>query len=132
MGSIAVSGFEPWASKHAMYGQGTYFASQACKSHQYTCPANCLRACSCPGRRTIIISRVALGDPFFAKRVDKKMTHPPRCGQAARFYGSVVANPGEMQGHQRGRQDHQEFVSSLSTRCIRPSLSRTAFEGRPR
>merc|ERR1712187_952442 len=46
--SITASGFEPWASKNAMYGKGTYFASEACKSHQYTCPANCLRACSCP------------------------------------------------------------------------------------
>merc|ERR1712232_388581 len=28
--SIVVSGFEPWLTNHAMYGQGTYFASQAC------------------------------------------------------------------------------------------------------
>ena len=33
---IALGGFEFRVSKAGAYGMGTYFASQACKSHMYT------------------------------------------------------------------------------------------------
>ena len=51
---IAHEGFDFRLSKPGYYGHGTYFGSQACKSHQYTQPIN--------GLRTMVLSRVAVGD----------------------------------------------------------------------
>ena len=44
--SIVLNGFDHRTSGRGMYGDGVYFASAACKSHQYTCPDHKL-ACGC-------------------------------------------------------------------------------------
>jgi hypothetical protein len=92
-----------------MYGQGTYFASQSCKAHQYTCESH-PHGCRCPVERTLILSRVVLGDPHYAKQTLKNMVRPPERGHGQGTYDSIVANPGPMKGHQWQAQDHQEFV----------------------
>ncbi|CAK0893772.1 unnamed protein product [Prorocentrum cordatum] len=99
---IALGGFDFRLSKPGFYGQGAYFASQACKSHQYTG--------KCFGLHTIILSRVVLGDVFYATKVDRECKRPPPRAGTSRCCDTVVARPGPMPGHPHGEQIHQEFV----------------------
>ena len=100
---IALNGFDHRTCARCMYGCGTYFAASACKSHQYSAPCN-------EGKRTLIISRVALGDAYVAKEVIKERRPPVRNAAWGDTYDSIVVEPGPVQGHQQGRQIHQEFV----------------------
>eukprot|EP00928_Gymnodinium_smaydae_P027039 TRINITY_DN21038_c0_g1_i1.p1 TRINITY_DN21038_c0_g1~~TRINITY_DN21038_c0_g1_i1.p1 ORF type:complete len:322 (+),score=1.18 TRINITY_DN21038_c0_g1_i1:106-966(+) len=106
---IVRSGFDNRICKRGMYGDGVYFASEFCKSHQYTC-SRCTKACRCPGKRTVIIARVALGDPFYTDSTQFKIRRPPECRARAGLYDSIIANPGPIKGHKDGHQVHQEFV----------------------
>eukprot|EP00931_Biecheleriopsis_adriatica_P009416 TRINITY_DN110495_c0_g1_i1.p1 TRINITY_DN110495_c0_g1~~TRINITY_DN110495_c0_g1_i1.p1 ORF type:complete len:387 (-),score=25.74 TRINITY_DN110495_c0_g1_i1:192-1196(-) len=106
---IAMSGFDNRLSNKGLYGDGTYFASQACKSHQYTCPHGSCRACECRGTRTIILARVVLGDFYVTHQTLKGYRRPPEKGDNL-LYDSVLANPGDMLNHPKDYQDHQEFV----------------------
>ena len=93
-----------------MYGHGVYFACAACKSHQYTCGKH-NKACSCHVERTVIIARVALGDPFYAKEKMLHVRRPPLSDKAVGVtYDSIVVNPGPVWGHHNSSQLHQEFV----------------------
>lgn len=75
---IVQEGFDHRVAERGMYGSGTYFASEACKSHQYTCQRHPKGKCTCPGIRTVILSRVALGDPFYAmKTMSAWQRRPP-------------------------------------------------------
>eukprot|EP00928_Gymnodinium_smaydae_P014654 TRINITY_DN15397_c0_g1_i1.p1 TRINITY_DN15397_c0_g1~~TRINITY_DN15397_c0_g1_i1.p1 ORF type:complete len:649 (-),score=77.86 TRINITY_DN15397_c0_g1_i1:204-2150(-) len=98
---IALEGFDFRLSKPGYYGHGTYFASQACKSHQYT---------KSIVLHTLIVSRVAVGDIYYAEKVDKECRRPPVHNGTSRSYDSVVAKPGPMPGHHQNNQTHQEFV----------------------
>jgi len=102
---IATRGFDCRLSKFGYYGSGVYFASNGCKSHQYA---------KVEGHtRTVIISRVALGDMCWANRVNRDLKRPPRKSNPSgqrRCFDSVVAKPGPMPGHFHGAQAHQEFV----------------------
>ena len=51
---------------------------------------------------------MAWGQPYYTERVLRGDRRPPRNGTDT--HDSVVANPGPMQGHQAGQQNHQEFV----------------------
>ncbi|CAE7468645.1 PARP12 [Symbiodinium natans] len=99
---IAVGGFDFRLSKPGYYGQGTYFASQACKSHQCTTKKSSLH--------TILLSRVILGDVAFAEAVDKDRKIPPKHPGIPRCVDTVVAKPGPMPGHHNGQQAHEEYV----------------------
>lgn len=99
---VAFEGFDFRLSKAGYYGHGTYFASQACKSHSYGKPHNSLS--------TLVLSRVALGDPAYANKVDTSVRRPPMCTVNLRCHDSVIAKPRPMPGHSRGVQTHQEFV----------------------
>merc|ERR1712129_485548 len=99
---IAVEGFDFRLSRAGLYGHGTYFSSQACKSHQYTSDDD-----QC---RTVIISRVALGDAALAEEVDRECRRPPLRSGTSRRCDCIVANPGPMPGDHAGVQTHQEFV----------------------
>lgn len=102
---IATRGFDFRLSKFGYYGSGVYFASNGCKSHQY--------AKAQGHTRTVIISRVALGDMCWANRVHRELKRPPRTSTPSghrRCFDSVVARPGPMPGHVHGVQAHQEFV----------------------
>ena len=107
---IALNGFDHRTCECGMYGDGTYFASSACKSHQYA-PAGGSYFCGSKGERTLIISRVALGDAYLAMETLEEERRPPlrnaACGDT---YDSIVVEPGPMLGHPDGRQIHQEFV----------------------
>lgn len=91
-------------------GDGVYFASAACKSHQYTCPNHNL-ACGCRRKRILIIARVALGDSYHTKETRINTRRPPvRNSTTGVTYDSVVVNPGPIKGHHNTTQVHQEFV----------------------
>ena len=89
---IANEGFDSRLAEEGYYGKGTYFASQSCKSAQYS-SENC-----------IIVARVVLGHPHYADRLNKDLTRPPEGAD------SVIARPGRMSGHHAGYQTHMEFV----------------------
>ena len=68
--------------------------------------------CQRAGGRSIIVARVALGDPFLTtSALGEKERRPPErphhAGGGA--YDNVIANPGPMEKHHRGHQDHQEL-----------------------
>ena len=110
---IALNGFDHRTCQCGMYGDGTYFASSACKSHQYAppCYSYASYACGSQGERTLIISRVALGDAYLAKTTLEEERRPPlrntACGDTC---DSIVVEPGPVLGHPSGRQIHQEVV----------------------
>ena len=94
---IANQGFDSRvANDDGYYGKGTYFASQSCKSAQYS--RNSF------SQKCIILARVALGHPHYADRCKTRWTRPPEDAD------SVIARPGEMRGHHGGYQTHMEFV----------------------
>ncbi|CAK9059818.1 unnamed protein product [Durusdinium trenchii] len=108
--SIVLNGFDHRTCYRCMYGEGVYFASAACKSHQYTC--NCRTAgCGCKRERTLILARVALGDKYYSQETRYHQRRPPvRDGTSGATYDSIVVNPGPIKGHHNAAQLHQEFV----------------------
>ena len=90
---IANEGFDSRLAKSGYYGKGTYFASQSCKSAQYSSSQKC-----------IIVARFVLGHPHYVDRINKDLTRPPA------GFDSVIARPGRMCGHHGGHQTHMEFV----------------------
>lgn len=112
IGNIVEFGFDHRVAKsQGFYGQGTYLASQSCKAHQYTCE-HCGpgKLCRCRHARWMILARVALGSPYYARQTCHGMKRPPQRESGSQLHNSVVANPGPMKGHRKARQDHQEFV----------------------
>jgi len=99
--AIAIEGFDFRLARRGMYGKGTYFSTQSCKSNQYT-------GSSSP--RTIVISRVILGTPHFAQTADKNLVQPPSVPGSGQLHDSVLVKPGQMLGHPHGQQAHTEFV----------------------
>lgn len=100
---IAQEGFDFRMARAGYYGRGTYFASQSCKSFQYTGDGDV-------DLRTLIVSRVALGDISYATKVDRECQRPDIREGTLICHDSIVANPGPMCGHMQGQQSHQEFV----------------------
>ncbi|CAK9002695.1 unnamed protein product [Durusdinium trenchii] len=108
--SIVLNGFDHRTCHRGMYGDGVYFASAACKSHQYTCQDH-KWGCCCKCERTLIIARVALGDAYYAKETRRNERRPPvRSSTCGVTYDSIVVNPGPIHGHHNSLQVHQEFV----------------------
>jgi len=108
---VVAQGFDHrCARENGLYGRGTYFAAESCKSHQYTCCCSA-GSCRCVGTRYVVLARVALGTPFYTKEACQKIARPPAqpCREAS-LYDCVVARPGKMKGHWKGYQDHYEFV----------------------
>eukprot|EP00439_Symbiodinium_sp_Y106_P072197 s1600_g13.t1 len=113
--SIVMHGFDHRTCMRGMYGDGVYFAGAACKSHQYSCGAHPAKtsktsAFACKCERTLIIARVALGDAYYASATRRGARRPPNRDGATGTHGSVVVNPGSIQGHRKPNQVHQEFV----------------------
>ena len=103
-------GFDHRTCTRGMYGDGTYFAGAACKSHQYTCSKHSGKACACKSERTLIIARVALGDAYYASATLHGERRAPERMSASGNHDSVVVNPGSITGHHNQIQVHQEFV----------------------
>eukprot|EP00929_Paragymnodinium_shiwhaense_P035919 TRINITY_DN19321_c0_g1_i1.p1 TRINITY_DN19321_c0_g1~~TRINITY_DN19321_c0_g1_i1.p1 ORF type:complete len:836 (-),score=127.93 TRINITY_DN19321_c0_g1_i1:180-2687(-) len=94
---IAAQGFDSRLAADGLYGKGTYFAHEACKALQYSRGA------------AVIVSRVVLGDPYYAPRADTSMRRPPaKSSITHELYDSVVANPGTDKGS--GSQVHREYI----------------------
>ena len=108
--SIVREGFDHRTCQNAFYGAGVYFAGAACKSHQYTCENHKPFCCNCGSERTLIISRVALGDSYLATETRKKERRPPLRRESSGTYDSIMVKPGAIQGHPKTKQIHQEFV----------------------
>ena len=90
--SIAKDGFDPSRVRNGLYGNGFYFACEACKSFQYSKPND--------QEHCIIVARVLLGKPKLAER--------PLKGKAEILENdenSVVVLPRNVPG-----QAHNEFV----------------------
>ena len=64
--AIATEGFDNRVAQQGLYGNGTYFAAQTCKSAQYAAKKAMSEKASSQRPGTIIVARVALGDPFYA------------------------------------------------------------------
>ena len=75
-----------------------------------TVDKECGQACKCTEERTVIVARVALGDPYYATSVRKDRRCPPERTAGRGLHQSIVANPGRMEGHHNNWQCHQEFV----------------------
>ena len=58
----------------------------------------------------MLVSRVVVGDPWYADEVNKFRRLPPTRDGTRRVHDSVIARPGQMPGHTKGEQTHQEFV----------------------
>ena len=108
--SIVREGFDHRTCQNALYGAGVYFAGAACKSHQYTCENHRPKCCNCLSERTLIISRVALGDIYLATETRKKERRPPLRRESSGTYDSIMGKPGPIHGHSKTAQIHQEFV----------------------
>ena len=64
---IATEGFDNRIAGNGLFGKGTYFAAQACKSAQYAIPDGRKRKASPQKVGTMLIARVAIGDPFYTE-----------------------------------------------------------------
>eukprot|EP00802_Teleaulax_amphioxeia_P001877 Tamp_01879.p1 GENE.Tamp_01879~~Tamp_01879.p1 ORF type:complete len:1262 (+),score=324.47 Tamp_01879:258-3788(+) len=102
-GIIAEHGFdERVANLGGLYGAGSYFAINACKSHQYRRSA--------PGSRAhvMLVCRVTMGIPFYTST---QHTHarraPDNPATAGRPFDSIFAEGGIANG---GSQQHNEYV----------------------
>lgn len=107
---VAMEGFDFRLSKPGYYGHGTYFASQACKSHQYAKARQFTMNGEQFQRHTMLIARVSIGDIWYADKVEKECRRPPLREGTQRCYDCVAARPGPMPGHHAGEQAHQEVV----------------------
>ena len=58
----------------------------------------------------MIVSRVIVGDPWYANKVDSYQRLPPVRKGTKKRHDSVIAKPGPMPGHQQNLQAHQEVV----------------------
>ena len=111
--SIVMHGFDHRTCTRGMYGDGVYFASAACKSHQYSCGTHTGKASTtCKCERTLIIARVALGDAYYASSTQYGARRPPNRVGKPGTHGSIAVRPGPISGHHGPNQlqVHQELV----------------------
>mmetsp|Transcript_71259 Transcript_71259/g.137597 ORF Transcript_71259/g.137597 Transcript_71259/m.137597 type:complete len:774 (+) Transcript_71259:70-2391(+) len=104
--TIARFGFdERLAKESGLYGLGVYLTDESCKAFQYTDRDK--------EEKTMILSRVALGDAFYAKGSMLQAKRPPLRNaqdESAGCYDSIVANVGISNGMSLSFQQHREFV----------------------
>lgn len=65
--AIATEGFDSRIAKEGLYGKGTYFAAQTCKSAQYAIIGGGQKKASKRLVGTMLVARVALGDPYYTR-----------------------------------------------------------------
>jgi len=65
--AIATEGFDNRVARDGLFGRGTYFAAQTCKSAQYATPDGMKSKASPQMVGTMLIARVATGDPFYTE-----------------------------------------------------------------
>eukprot|EP00435_Cladocopium_sp_Y103_P034850 s3451_g9.t1 len=109
--TIATEGFDNRVANEAtcLYGAGTYFAAQTCKSAQYAMRDGTRKKASREVPGTILIARVAIGDPFYTPSYCKNESRPPmKNGVRA---DSIIARPGIPNGQPGAVQSHLEVVT---------------------
>ncbi|OLP88849.1 Pentatricopeptide repeat-containing protein, chloroplastic [Symbiodinium microadriaticum] len=120
--AIATEGFDNRVAKEGLYGNGTYFAAQTCKSAQYAARRAMTEKVSSHRPGTIIVARVALGDPFYTAGAYDGSRCPPTKSfnhsdsddsdqEDARdiICDSLIARPGIKRGNLE--QSHMEIVT---------------------
>ncbi|CAK9104680.1 unnamed protein product [Durusdinium trenchii] len=115
--AIAVEGFDNRIARQGLYGKGTYFASQTCKSAQYATKRGRAEKASHRMPGTMLVARVALGDPYYTEgkynesRPPTKNSHPVDDSDDERtvLCDSLIARPGIQAGQHP--QAHMEFVT---------------------
>ena len=100
---ICKHGFdERVASLNGLYGAGSYFAMNSCKSHQYS---------SAKGNSSnfvMLVCRVAMGSPYCTSTSHRNERRPPDNGATpGRPFDSIFAQHGIGGG---GEQHHNEYV----------------------
>eukprot|EP00802_Teleaulax_amphioxeia_P020330 Tamp_20608.p1 GENE.Tamp_20608~~Tamp_20608.p1 ORF type:complete len:317 (+),score=46.09 Tamp_20608:2-952(+) len=99
---IAEHGFDERVSDMGgLYGAGTYFAINACKSHQYS------EKYSSSGQCVMLVCRVILGIPFGTTTKHHARRAPDNPATPGRPYDSIFAERGKANG---GQQQHNEYV----------------------
>lgn len=112
---IAREGFDSRIAKSSgLYGKGTYFAAQTCKSAQYATPSGQFKAASSDMMGTMLLARVAIGDPYYTTDRYAESRPPMRpvggvCHDPVR-YDSLIARPGISSGLPN-LQSHMEVVT---------------------
>jgi hypothetical protein len=102
-GIIAQYGFdERMAHLNGLYGAGSYFAINVCKSHQYSNTAHN------SGNHVMLVCRVIMGIPFctHAQHTNERRA-PDNHATPGRPYDSIFAESGVAR---RGAQNHNEYV----------------------
>lgn len=100
--SIISSGLDPRLGNQGLYGYGTYFASELCKSLQYTDAK----------RQTVFLCRVVLGAPYKVKQYTEvyNLRRPPLIDNTSMVcFDSVVAES-RLAMNMNGQQMHTEYV----------------------
>eukprot|EP00435_Cladocopium_sp_Y103_P053897 s611_g17.t1 len=106
---IATEGFDNRVCRDGFYGKGTYFAAQSCKSAQYATDCGFHQKASHHLLGTILLARVAIGDPFYAQGLCQDCSRPPeKNGVRA---DSIIARPGIPNGLAGAVQSHMEVVT---------------------
>ncbi|CAK8998968.1 Poly [ADP-ribose] polymerase tankyrase (dTNKS) (Poly [ADP-ribose] polymerase) (Protein poly-ADP-ribosyltransferase tankyrase) [Durusdinium trenchii] len=109
---IAKEGFDNRIARSGgLYGSGTYFAAQTCKSAQYATINGVTGKASAHLIGTMLVARVAIGDPHYASVPCRNLTRPPTKSAHEIRYDSIIAKPGIPNGQSNGVQAHMEFVT---------------------
>jgi hypothetical protein len=87
---------ERMANMGGLYGAGTYFAENSCKSNQYA------SATTRRGERTLLYSRVLMGDAFQTSTQYRERRPPVKPGGTGGTCDSVLGAG--------GTQFHREFI----------------------
>jgi hypothetical protein len=100
---IAEHGFdERMAALTGLYGAGSYFASSACKSHQYS------QAHKDSSDFVMLVCRVTMGEPYCtAGRHGNQRRPPDNPATPGRPFDSIFAENGIANA---GAQQHNEYV----------------------
>ncbi len=99
---ICKDGFdERVAALNGLYGAGSYFAINSCKSHQYSSRGN-------SSNLVMLVCRVAMGSPYCTAKSHTNERRPPENPATHdRPFDSIFARSGIANG---GQQHHNEYV----------------------
>lgn len=107
--TIASEGFDNRVAKDGLFGKGTYFAAQTCKAAQYASIHGMSQKASQQMPGTMLLARVAIGDPFYTEGRCHTLSRPPETD--GRWADSIIARPGIPNGQPGGVQSHMEVVT---------------------
>lgn len=108
--AIAQEGFDSRIAREGLFGRGAYFAIQTCKSAQYATEEAMKNKASMQMPGTLLLARVAIGDPYYTPGPYQGSRPPIRTGQEIR-HDSIIAQPGIPNGQPGGVQAHMEVVT---------------------